>query len=112
LGLGQVVNSMVQGSAADIVMYGMNRLSETCDPLLQPRLQIHDDLLFYFESEEQLQDNVDRIIRAMLDIEFQWIVVPLTVEMSIGANWYEMKERAVYDSSKLLDWPKRQARFQ
>jgi uracil-DNA glycosylase family 4 len=111
LGLGQVVNSLVQGSAADIVMDGMNRLSETCDPLLQPRLQIHDDLLFYFESEEQLQDNVDKIINAMLDIQFPWVIVPLTVEMSIGPNWYEMKEVGTYDSHKLLGLPTRQARF-
>jgi uracil-DNA glycosylase family 4 len=111
LGLGQVVNSMVQGSAADIVMDGMNRLSETCDPLLQPRLQIHDDLLFYFESEEQLQDNIDKIINAMLDIQFPWVIVPLTVEMSIGPNWYEMKEVATYDSNKLLGLPTREARF-
>jgi DNA polymerase I-like protein with 3'-5' exonuclease and polymerase domains len=102
---------MVQGSAADIVMDGMNRLSETCDPLLQPRLQIHDDLLFYFESEEQLQDNIDKIINAMLDIQFPWVIVPLTVEMSIGPNWYEMKEVATYDSNKLLGLPTREARF-
>lgn len=112
LGLGQVVNSMVQGSAADIVMDGMNRLSETCDPLLQPRLQIHDDLLFYFDSEEQLQDNVDKIVNAMLDIQFPWIIVPLTVEMSMGPNWYEMKEVETFDSSKLLGLPIRQTRFQ
>ena len=111
LGLGQVVNSMVQGSAADIVMDAMNRLSEIGDPVLHPRLQIHDDLLFYFENEEQLQDNVDTIIKAMLDVKFPWIVVPLTVEMSMGSNWCDMNPVGTYASDQLLGWPLRQERF-
>ncbi len=111
LGLGQVVNSMVQGSAADIVMDAMNRLSESENPLLHPRLQIHDDLLFYFDSEEQLQDNIDTIIREMLEVRFPWIIVPLTVEMSMGPNWCDMHPVDTYSSDQLLGWPERQERF-
>jgi uracil-DNA glycosylase family 4 len=111
LGLGQVVNSMVQGSAADVVMDAMNRLSESGNPLLHPRLQIHDDLLFYFDSEEQLQDNVDIIITEMLNVRFPWIIVPLTVEMSMGPNWCDMQPVDTYSSDKLLGWPERQEQF-
>jgi len=111
LGLGQVVNSMVQGSAADVVMDAMNRLSESENPILHPRLQIHDDLLFYFDSEEQLQDHVDIIITEMLNVSFPWIIVPLTVEMSMGPNWCDMEPVDTYSSDKLLDWPERQKRF-
>jgi uracil-DNA glycosylase family 4 len=111
LGLGQVVNSMVQGSAADVVMDAMNRLSESGDPILQPRLQIHDDLLFYFESESQLEDYVPIIIKEMLNVRFPWIIVPLTIEMSRGPNWCDMESCGTFSSENLLNWPERRKEF-
>jgi uracil-DNA glycosylase family 4 len=111
LGLGQVVNSMIQGSAADIVMDGYNRLSEKRIPALQPRLQIHDDLLFYFETKSQLEDYVPVIIEEMLNVRFPWIIVPLTVEMSQGSNWCDMEPVETFSSYDRLDWPQRRREF-
>jgi uracil-DNA glycosylase family 4 len=112
LGLGQVVNSSIQGSAADIVMDAMNRLSEMEIPALQPKLNIHDDLTFWFVDEKELCDHIDTIIDEMLNVRFPWICVPLTVDLSVGPNWCDMQKIAVFSSDQRLGWPIRAAEFQ
>jgi uracil-DNA glycosylase family 4 len=111
LGLGQVVNSSIQGSAADIVMDAMNRLSEKGVPALQPKLNIHDDLTFWFTDENELCDHIDTIIDEMLNVRFPWICVPLTVDLSVGPNWCDMEKIGVYSSDQRLGWPVRAAEF-
>ena len=111
LGLGQVINAAIQGSAADVVMDAMNRLSETEVPELQPRLNIHDDLTFWFESEHELCEHIDTIIDAMLNVRFPWICVPLTIDLSVGPNWCDMEKIEVFSSDKRLGWPVRSVEF-
>jgi DNA polymerase-1 len=111
LGLGQVINSAIQGSAADIVMDAMNRLSEKEEPVLQPRLNIHDDLTFWFKDENELCDHIDTIIDEMLDVRFPWICVPLTIDLSVGPNWCDMQKIETYSSDKRLGWPTRSVEF-
>jgi DNA polymerase I-like protein with 3'-5' exonuclease and polymerase domains len=106
-----VVNSSIQGSAADIVMDAMNRLSEKGIPALQPKLNIHDDLTFWFENENELCDHIDTIIDEMLNVRFPWLCVPLTVELSVGPNWYDMQNIDTFASDKRLGWPMRAAEF-
>lgn len=107
LGLGQVINAAIQGSAADVVMDGMNRLSEMGRPEIQPMIMIHDDLTFWFHSERELEDNVDIIVHEMLNVRFEWLCVPLTVELSIGTNLCDMQKIGTVASDKLLGWPDR-----
>ena len=112
LGLGQVVNSSIQGSAADIVMDAMNRLSEKEIPALQPKLNIHDDLTFWFVDENELCDHIDTIIDEMLNIQFPWLCVPLTIDLSVGPNWCDMEKIEVFSSDKRLGYPVRAKEFQ
>jgi DNA polymerase I-like protein with 3'-5' exonuclease and polymerase domains len=86
-------------------------MAEKRIPALQPRLQIHDDLLFYFETKSQLEDYVPVIIEEMLNVRFPWIIVPLTVEMSQGSNWCDMEPVETFSSYDRLDWPQRRREF-
>jgi uracil-DNA glycosylase family 4 len=98
LSLNQILNSPVQGTACEIVMDAMSRLSETGDPLLQPELQIHDDLTFIRVPEEQIDVVAEKVIDKMLDVPFDFINVPITAEMSVGENWMQLEEVGTYSS--------------
>jgi DNA polymerase I-like protein with 3'-5' exonuclease and polymerase domains/uracil-DNA glycosylase len=112
LGRGQIINSGVQGATNRIVMHGMNRLSELGDDRYQARFQIHDDLTFLFDSENDFVDCVPTIIDTMLDgKEFDWFCVPLSVEVKSGPNWAELEEVGTYRSDIRLNWPHRAREF-
>jgi DNA polymerase-1 len=88
------INSVVQGSAADLIKLAMidlhGRIKAGENDLAQTRmlLQIHDELVF--EAPEDSAEAartliVDRMQQAMeLD-------VPLVVDSGISGNWYEAK---------------------
>ena len=84
LSINQICNSPVQGTAAEIVLLSMSRLSETGDPDLQPNLNIHDDLTWIDVPVKQVDTLAERIIPFMLDIPYDWgKAVPMAVEMSV-----------------------------
>lgn len=103
----KICNSPVQGTAAEIVMDGMCRLSETGDPFLQPDINIHDDLTFVRVPLNKVDYVAEKVIDTMLRVPFPWVNVPITVEMAVGDNWLEMEELSkeqggsVYSSA---DW--------
>lgn len=88
LTINMIYNSPIQGTAAEIVMDGMARLSETGDPELQPEFNIHDDLTFLRVPEGRVDAVAEKVITHMLATPFAWAKsVPLTVEMACGKNW-------------------------
>lgn len=94
LSLNQIINTPIQGTAAEIIMDTMSRLSETGNPLLQPEFQIHDDLTWFSIPENQSDELCEQIIDMMINIPFEWAhVVPITVEMSVGTNWMPYSEK-------------------
>lgn len=112
LGRGQIINTPVQGATNRVVMHAMNRLSETSDWLLQANIQIHDDLKFHFDSERDYEDAVPRIVETMLDgSDFDWLCVPLVVEIKDGPNWEDMREVGTYSSHRMIGWPTRAREF-
>lgn len=113
LSKGQIVNSGVQNGTNRIVMNGMNRLSAAKNPVLQPNIQIHDDLTYFFNSERELEDNFDTILDTMLDGSvFDWVCVPLAIEVKVGPNWADAKDTGiVYNSAERLGWPIRAKEF-
>lgn len=99
LSVNKVYNTPVQGTAAELVMDAMGRLSETGDPVLQPEINIHDDLTFLRVPEKQAEEVAEKIITEMLRFpDFPWINVPMTVEMSMGKNWLELEEFGTFSS--------------
>jgi len=101
-----VINTPVQGSASDIVVDAMNRLSIISQledkPYLQPRINIHDDLTFYL-PKRGLDSALERIIYEMLNVPFNWISVPISVGVSTGPSWGELEEIGVFKSNEVLD---------
>lgn len=95
-----IINSPVQGTAAEIVMDGMCRISEIGDPELQPDLNIHDDLTKFSVPIDRVDDVAERYVDCMLDVPFDFVNVPITVEMSVGRNWMEMEEVSTFSSDE------------
>ena len=96
--INQILNSPVQGTAAEIVLDAMSRLSETNDPELQPEIQVHDDFVFLRVPEERVDVIAEKIIDIMLAVPFDWVNVPISVEMSCGSNLADLKEVGMYAS--------------
>ena len=101
----EIINTPIQGSACDIVMDGMNRLSEKAyvedRPEFQPVLNCHDELDAYLPDDDRLEETVKEYACQMCMCEFDWINVPLVVEISIGKDWYNQEDVGVYSSK---DW--------
>lgn len=97
-----LVNSPIQGTASDIVVDAMQKLSrhavESEQMFFHPRLNVHDDLTFYMPDDDKMEDNIDYIARVMVGSDWHFINVPLTVELKLGRNWAKMKEIAVISS--------------
>lgn len=101
LSVNQIYNSPVQGTAAEIVMDAMSRLSETGDPELQPNINIHDDLTFIDVPVERIDLVAEQVIKQMLTVPFPWgKTVPMAVEMSLGENWLEMEDAGTFSSDE------------
>lgn len=85
------MNSPIQGSAADIIKMAMIRChKQLLDEGLKSRLilQVHDELIIQARLEEIervkviLKDNMESAIK---------LKVPLSVEVTVGENWYLLK---------------------
>lgn len=101
MSVNKVINSPVQGFTCEFVLDGMCRLSETGDPLLQPEIQIHDDLTWVAVPVEKVDYVADKALDVLLtpSDEFKdFICVPITLEMSIGDDWLKMEEVGVFSS--------------
>ncbi len=100
----QLYNTPIQGSASDIVVDAMCRLSEksvaTGVKSFQPVLNIHDDLTFYIE-EAKLEEHLETIIREILVCPFSWMDIPLAVDISTGPNWFDQKSIGTFYSDEL-----------
>jgi DNA polymerase I-like protein with 3'-5' exonuclease and polymerase domains/uracil-DNA glycosylase len=98
------INMPIQGTGYDLVAEPMERLDamavERDEPWLGPVIQIHDDLTFYipvFEdahgrpSESKLWDACELIGKTMCLSPYEFVNVPLVVEMTIGkSHWDKM----------------------
>ncbi len=101
LSVNERVNSPIQGTASDIVVDAMERLSviayESDRPQLQPILNVHDDLTLCLPNKT-LEADIEIIVREMLGCQYDFINVPLTIECSIGKAWGSLKEIETFSS--------------
>lgn len=100
INMNMVFNTPIQSTAAELILEAMNKLSESGDPALQPELNIHDDLSFFRIPEKKVDDYLEKIIDAMINMPFDWINVPITAEASIGYNWLELEEVGTFSSDQ------------
>jgi DNA polymerase-1 len=85
------INSVVQGSAADLIKIAMNRVYQRLKREGRPSkmlLQVHDELVFETPSDAVESEAAmvrEEMTRAMT------LKVPLKVEVGWAKNWQEVK---------------------
>ena len=87
--LREAVNTVFQGSAADLIKMAMNRIvDELQDEDSKLLLQIHDELIFETRDEDVLvfSKKAQEIMEHIYKLK-----VPLKVSVKIGKNWGELK---------------------
>jgi DNA polymerase-1 len=85
------INSPLQGSAADIIklaMIGVQNELERRNLKTRMTMQVHDELVF--ETPESEKEEAAEMIRQQMQNVCK-LIVPLTVDLSIGKNWREAK---------------------
>lgn len=101
----KLINSPVQGTTAELVLHGMNTVSKMAhdqeDWYFQPILNIHDDLTFIL-PDNKLDHYLEPIIDAMLDLPYDWITVPITLEASMGQDLASMSAITQISNDKWL----------
>lgn len=105
----ELINSPIQGTASDIVVKSMEKCAyrayEKNDWHLAARLNIHDDLTFAF-PKDNVDSYLEEVVPIMCQPEFSFIIVPITVEISIGDSWGNQEEVATVESIE-YGFPKR-----
>ena len=87
--LREAVNTVFQGSAADLIKLSMNKIMETLvNDDAKLLLQIHDELIF--EVKESSAQTFAHAAQKVMEEIFP-LHVPLRVSIAIGNNWGELK---------------------
>ena len=84
------INTVAQGTAAELMKWGMMKLNDTLSnqiPAASILLQIHDELLLEVPCEEEKE--VSDVTRQILEGVVSWNV-PLEVTLRSGKNWQEV----------------------
>jgi DNA polymerase-1 len=91
LGERLAINSVVQGSAADLIKIAMVNVQRRIDRRglpLRLLLQIHDELVL--ESPAEAAEENAAIVREEMERAME-LKVPLRAEVGIGADWMSAK---------------------
>lgn len=98
----EIINTPVQGTAGQLVMMVQAKLSHSAyeegQHQYQPIINMHDDLTFNF-PEESVEDDIERVARDMCVIDLPFLIVPLSIEVSIGPNWADQEEVGTFYST-------------
>ncbi len=88
------INSVVQGSAADLIKVAMLNVHRRLKRENRPSrmlLQVHDELVFE-TPQDAVEADADLVREEMVNAGMQLkISVPLKVEVGWGKNWQEVK---------------------
>jgi len=83
----QAVNSVIQGSAADLMKRAMIRVEEKISESklrAQLLLQVHDELVFEVHAEDA--EPLSRIVKHEME-SVEKLSIPLVAEVGVGINW-------------------------
>lgn len=105
----EVINTPIQGTAAEIVLEAQNALFERAmldDINFLPRINIHDDLIFELPDDSDLERYIKAIGEEIVKPRFDWVTTPLMTECRIGYNWEALEAvtkfiGAYHESSQL-----------
>jgi len=85
------VNTIIQGSAADLIKQAMVNIDERIERESHPGqmlLQIHDELVFEVPVEQT--DSLVKLVRDEMQTAMN-LIVPVTVDVSVGSNWLDLE---------------------
>ncbi len=85
----EAVNTVFQGSAADLIKLSMNKIMQECvDDEAKLLLQIHDELICEVKEEfaEAFSQKLKKVMEGIYTLR-----VPLRVSIAIGKNWGALK---------------------
>jgi DNA polymerase-1 len=85
------INTPLQGTAADIIKLAMIEIQKELDKNKSSArmiMQVHDELVFEVNDAEKKE--VSEMVREKMENIYE-LIVPLTVDLSIGKNWREAK---------------------
>jgi DNA polymerase I-like protein with 3'-5' exonuclease and polymerase domains/uracil-DNA glycosylase len=106
--LSMVLNSPVQGTAADLMSESLANLcdlaKETARPYLRPYLTVHDEAVFCV-PEEHLEEAVMDISKAMGKPWGEWANVPLQIETEVGPSFGDLELYSIVDCPAYGDAP-------
>lgn len=102
MSLNELINAPIQGTASDICVDAMNRLSEAG---IQVVMNVHDDVTSIVPDEE-LEGTIDFIAKEMCEVPFEWVNVPIAVEVSVGDNWCDQEDIATFVSTDFHSVPR------
>ena len=101
----KIINTPIQGTAAEIVLEGLCLLSEESalleDVYVHPIMQIHDDLTFIM-PEDGMAERIEHAAEIMTGVyeRFDYVNVPLIVEAEEGPNWGKQSVFGEYSSEQ------------
>lgn len=98
LSMNEIINSGIQGTASDICVDAMNRLSEAG---IQVVMNVHDEIDSYV-PDDKLEDQTEQIAEVMCSVPFKWVNIPIAVEVSVGPDWYNMEEIGTFYSTDYM----------
>jgi len=91
------INHPIQGTASDIVIDASIRLQDKGIPF---NLNVHDDLTFIMPSDKK---RIRTIAREMCRPTFDFVNVPLVIEVKLGPNWHDQSPVGDYSSNKTFN---------
>ncbi|PUE65095.1 DNA polymerase I [Arcobacter caeni] len=88
--LREAVNTLFQGSAADLIKLSMIKIYEKYknNNNMRMLLQIHDELIF--EVKEEFVEEITSDLKEIMENVYK-LNIPLKVSVSIGNSWQELK---------------------
>ncbi len=104
----EAINLPIQGTGCDIVTAAQVALTERAmiedDYDLIPNLNVHDDLTFVLD-EDTADQKLKIIVPEMCKPRFDFVNVPLIIEVKTGRHWHKVEEIGVYRGNELFGIP-------
>jgi DNA polymerase-1 len=98
----EVINTPVQGTAAELVLEAQNALFEMAietDMNLLPRVNVHDDLIFAIPDSDKTESYITTIGVEIVKPRFPFVTVPLMTEARVGYNWCDLETLTKFTGS-------------
>lgn len=98
-----VINSPIQGSASDVCVLSMVELNAAG---LEVVLNVHDEIGIYVPNN-QLDTQIETMVKIMTKPRLQYLNIPISVEIKVGQDWFNMEDVLTIDSTEFYSVPNR-----